>query len=127
MKKTHLNNEEGVVLVTTLMMVFVMTLAALSMLELGTNQVMTLEDEAKRIQAQVLAEGHIYYLTAQQQIITNTPNYSDSITLTTEYPTDSESITFDITTQRDSSGNDPGSFGYSPLWETEPLQIDVDF
>lgn len=66
MLKPLRNNEQGIVFVTVLMIIIVMMTLTVSILSMNVTQVMTTQDEIRRIQARVLAMGAIPYMFANQ-------------------------------------------------------------
>ena len=60
-KLTH--NEDGVIFVTVLVIVIVTTLLAISIYSLNSSQAMLAEEEVRRIQSSLIAEGeHVRYI-----------------------------------------------------------------
>ncbi len=90
MLKNLKQNENGMVLVTVLMVVMIMMILSVSILSMNTSQIMLNEGQVRRIQAETLVFGALYYAIANQ--LSSTP--SNNITL----PTTLGNITFNIST-----------------------------
>lgn len=60
------DNQRGIVFVTVLMVILVAMVLAVSVLSLNISQVVSTEDEVKRLQAQSLALGAIPYFYTNQ-------------------------------------------------------------
>ena len=74
MLKQLKNNERGVVFVTVLMIITVMTVLAISVVSMNVNQVMMAESEVRRLQAEILAFGALAY-TFTNQASSSPSNY----------------------------------------------------
>ena len=104
-------NEKGIVFVTVLLIILVMTIVSLSMISMALNQSMTTESEVKRIQSELLALGILAYTFAEQRLASPQDNLSFTEPL--------ESASFDITSDITRSGAGPDN--------TDPLIIDVSY
>ena len=105
------DNRQGLVLVTVLVIVMVMLVLTVTMLSLNVSQVMTAENEVKRIQAENLAIGALSYTFSNQMI---TPS-SEPLSL----PETLDSVHYTVTATRDAS--------QSGLYGTNPLNITVNY
>ena len=101
-------NNEGLVLVTVLMIIIVMLVLSTTMLSLNISQVMTTETEVKRIQAETLARGVLSYAFFNQM--------ADPASQQTSYGVPSETldnVEYTISATRDTSPS--GIYGTNPV------------
>lgn len=108
-KKT---NQNGVVLITVLMISIVLMTLTVSVLSMNVNHALISEQEIRRTQAEILARGALG-LTIAEQMTAAAP--SDTI----QYTKDINNITFNIV-----SNLIPTGTGY---WGTDKMDISVDF
>lgn len=71
MLKQLKNDENGIVFVTVLMVIIMMTVLTLSIISMNISQVMVSENEIKRIQAEMAAQGGLAFMLANR--LSNTP------------------------------------------------------
>ena len=101
-------NNEGIVLVSVLMIIIVMLVLSTTMLSLNISQVMTTETEIKRIQAETLAMGALSYAFFNQM--------ADPASSQTSYDVPAETldnVPYTITATRDTSQT--GLYGTNPV------------
>ena len=105
MFKKQLHNEDGVILITVLVIVIVLTLLTISIYSLNTSQAILAEEEIRRVQGELIAEGeHIRYFGSQQTVTAYSPSsyvvdgmpFAVSETVTPGGPGNSSTITLDI-------------------------------
>ena len=104
-------NNDGLVLVTVLMVIIAMLVITLTMLSLNVSQVMTTEREVKRLQAETLGLGVLTYAFFNQM---NNP--SPTTINDTEYL---DNVDYSYTATTDSSP--------AGLYETYPLNVTVNY
>lgn len=61
------NNERGIILITVLLIIIVMMIVTVSIVSLNVSQVTTAENEKRRLQAEVLGLGGVFYALANYQ------------------------------------------------------------
>ena len=94
----HQNNQKGIILLTVLMMIMVISVLAISILNMNLGQVLTSEEQAKQIKATIIAKGMVNYVHANQFAVPSTPivltvtDILDSITYTTTATLDGGNI-----------------------------------
>ena len=59
-------NKEGVVFITVIMIIIVMMLLTVTIVSLNVTQTVNTEEEVRRIQAEYLGSGAVYYFYANQ-------------------------------------------------------------
>ena len=99
------NNDRGIIFVTVLMIIIVMTVLTVSMISMNVSQTLLTESEVKRIQAEILAMGAIAYTFANQ--LSASPSNSLSMSQTID------NVTFNVTA--DISSTASGPLGTSPI------------
>ena len=99
------NNQRGIILITVLLIVIVMMIVTVTVISLNISQVQTSENEVRRLQAEILSMGGMYYTTLNQ--VSNSAGnvliYSETLNNTT----------FLILTNLGIAG--PGPMGTAPL------------
>ena len=65
-------DRSGIVFVTVLVIIMVMMIMTVSIISLNVTQVKVTEDDVRRIQAEMLAQGAVNYYYADQQMKTPT-------------------------------------------------------
>ena len=106
------DNQNGVVMITVLMMSIVLMTLTVSVLSMNVNQALISEQEIKRTQAEILARGALS-LTIAEQMTSAAP--SNNI----NYTRDINNITFNVVSDLAPTGT-----GY---WGTNEVDISVDF
>jgi len=66
MLKSLRKNNQGVVFVTVLMIIIVMMVLTISILSINVSQVVSTEEEVRRVKAEVLAKGFLWLMSANQ-------------------------------------------------------------
>lgn len=61
------NNERGIILITVLMIVITMMIVTVSIVSFNISQVTTAENEVRRLKAEVLGLGGVFYALANYQ------------------------------------------------------------
>ncbi|MFC1510739.1 hypothetical protein ACFL49_03665, partial [Candidatus Omnitrophota bacterium] len=65
--RIQIKEKKGIILLTVLMMIIVISILAVSILNMNLGQVLSAEERAKQIKASLLAKGMINYAFAQKQ------------------------------------------------------------
>ncbi|MDP8212187.1 MAG: hypothetical protein P9X22_02705 [Candidatus Zapsychrus exili] len=81
MLKNLKNNENGVVFIMVIAIIMVMMVLVISVLSMNTSQVISTEDEVRRIQAETLAMGALDYSfeLAENSTLGTGPLYNETI------------------------------------------------
>ena len=82
------NNEDGIVYITVIMIITVVTILTASIMGLNITQVNSTDNEIKRIKAQTLGEGMLAYIYSYEQTQVNQPmqsSFSSSYNLNETY------------------------------------------
>ncbi len=76
-----MKNKQGIVLVTVLMMIIVISVLVISIMNMNLGQLLSSEEQAKQIKAEILAKGMVHYVNANQQSASpsNTISFSRNI------------------------------------------------
>lgn len=112
MLKDLKNNNRGIIFVTVLIIIIVAMVLSISILSLNVSQITSSEDELKRIQARMIADGALSQMIVQKM----TGNPSNFLT----YNETIGGTTFVITANIDSTSTGPGGV-------VNPLTIDVTY